>query len=295
VTTTTTTAPSTTTNNTVSSTSTAPSLVHPPGTTSTHAPENPRDAHEFGTLLRDSLAGMGADMFGLGSLLSHSDTPTSPQTPRTSTSTTTPSTGGPSSLGGTTTTPSTPRTPTFDRNRRREQLTNDTLERLNMVRAEQGQSPLADLPATEAAAIETQLDSEERASGSPGGGGATDAPVMHNWSEFGDQFRLAGGEFLGSMFGINPVERAAERHREEAARTQQQQPGGTGTHTTSTAGAGAAAGAAAATGSIGHPDRQAPPEPTGAELARLYDRIHTRLVHELLVGRERSGSLMDFR
>ncbi|HEY3608014.1 MAG TPA: hypothetical protein VGL06_10970, partial [Pseudonocardiaceae bacterium] len=43
-----------------------------------------------------------------------------------------------------------------------------------------------------------------------------------------------------------------------------------------------------------HPD-QPTAEPTGTELARLYDRIHTRLLRELLVGRERAGTLMDFR
>lgn len=283
---TTSTAPTTT-----ASTTTAPSLVHPRGTTDTH-PENPHNAHEFGTLLRDSLAGMGADMFGFGGLLGHSDTPATPQTPRATTSTTTSATTGtPSTTHSTTGTTGTPGA-TFNRDRRREQLTNDTLDRLNVVRAEQGQAPLTELPPTEAAAIESQLDAEQSAGGASGTG--TDAPVIHNWHEFSDQFRLAGGELVGSLFGINPVE-MADRHRQEEEARHQQQQQQQGTHTASTVGAAAGAGAGAAAQSVGHPDRPATPDPTGAELARLYDRIHTRLVRELLVGRERAGSLMDFR
>ncbi|HEX9336888.1 MAG TPA: hypothetical protein VF892_13430, partial [Pseudonocardiaceae bacterium] len=257
-------------------------------------PMNPRSPHEYATEVRDSFAHLGADLFGIGGLISHPDPPrpTTPQAnrPTTPTTATTPTT----SATGQVNSPASGSQ--VSRDARREQLQNDRLEQLNIMRGQQGEAPLTELPATELAAIESQLDAEGVSSG------GNDAPVVHGWSEFKDQFRIGGGELLGSFIGYNPVEAAErKRHEEEAeartAQQQQQQTGavsGASNTTTATAGA-AAAGAAGISHGVGHPDRPVSLEPTGADLARLYDRIHTRLVRELLVGRERAGSLMDFR
>jgi hypothetical protein len=133
--------------------------------------------------------------------------------------------------------------------------------------------------------------------GGGSGSGGINEPVIGNWSQYKDQFRVGGGELLAGFIGYDPVE-AAERKRHDdeaaAAKVQQQQQTAANT-TTRGADAAAAAAAGAAGGAVGHPDRPMTLEPTGADLARLYDRIHTRLVRELLVGRERAGSLMDFR
>jgi hypothetical protein len=131
-----------------------------------------------------------------------------------------------------------------------------------------------------------QLDAEQGASGQN-----TGAPVIHNGAELREQLRLGGGELLGAFIGYNPVD-AAEHQRHEAEATAHQQQHSTPA-ATGTGGAGAPGATQQATPGA-HPDTPAP-EPTGTELARLYDRIHTRLLRELLVGRERAGVLMDFR
>jgi uncharacterized protein DUF4157 len=249
----------------------AATLVHPTATRTTdHDPLNPRDGHEFGGLVRDSFAGLGLNMFGLGSL-QH-------QAPPTPSPTTTPgATGGTQSqvsqpAGGA----------TFNRDARRQQLTEDTLQRINLVRAQQGEPATSELPETELAAIEMQLDAEQGRSGGQNSG----LPVIHNASELREQVRLGAGELLGAFIGYNPVD-AAEHQRQEAAAHQQNTP-------TATGGAGTPGATQQGATPGAHPDTPAP-EPTGTELARLYDRIHTRLLRELLVGRERAGVLMDFR
>jgi hypothetical protein len=178
---------------------------------------------------------------------------------------------------------------TVNRDARREQLTEDTLQRINMVRAQRGEPATSELPETELAAIEMQLDAEQ----GTGGGRPSSLPVIHNASELKEQIRLGGGELLGAFIGYNPVDAAEHQTHEAEAKPHQQTTtptatGGAGTPTAvdnSTA-HGATPGA--------HPDQPAA-EPTGTELARLYDRMHTRLLRELLVGRERAGVLMDFR
>jgi hypothetical protein len=262
-------APPRTTARVVTNTSNTPTantpatLIHPTQPDSSDAQHS---SQNYGTEVRNSFAQLGTDMFGISGLLGGAEPArpaTTPQTNRPST----PTTGGSSQPAG-------------NQDARRQQLQNDALERVNLVRAQQGQAPLTELPPTEQAAIESQLDAEQ------GGGGQTNMPVVHNWSEMREDFALSGGEVLGSFIGFNPAAAAEHRH-EDPARANP-------AHTTTT-GAAATGAAAAAPSSVGHPDRAANLEPTGAELARLYDRIHTRLVRELLVGRERAGALMDFR
>ncbi len=250
----------------------AANLVHPAQPTATrpadHDPLNPRDRHEYGALVKDSFANLGLDMFGMGSLLHHQDPPrpTTSNTPRTpGGQVSQPATGA----GG-------------NRDARREQLTQDALQRINLVRAQQGEPATSELPATELAAIEMQLDAEQ------GSGGQNSAlPVIHNAAELKEQLRLGGGELLGAFIGYNPVDAAEHQKHEAEAKAHQQTP-------TATGGAGAPGATQQGATPGAHPD-QATAEPTGTELARLYDRIHTRLLRELLVGRERAGTLMDFR
>jgi hypothetical protein len=116
--------------------------------------------------------------------------------------------------------------------------------------------------------------------------------VIHNATELKEQLRLGGGELLGAFIGYNPVDAAEHQKHEAEAKAHQQTP-------TATGGAGAPGATQQAATQQGatpgaHPD-QPTAEPTGTELARLYDRMHTRLLRELLVGRERAGTLMDFR
>jgi hypothetical protein len=245
----------------------AATLIHPTPTPATdHDPLNPRDSHEFGALVKDSFAHLGLDMFGIGGVLQQPSTPS-----RTTT---------PGSTGGSQGQVSQPATgATFNRDTRRQQLTEDTLQRINLVRAQQGEPATSELPETELAAIEMQLDAEQGGSG----GQNSALPVIHNGAELKEQIRLGGGELLGAFIGYNPVEH--QKHEAESTAHQQ-------TSTTNGAGAPGATQPSATPGA--HPDQPAP-EPTGTELARLYDRIHTRLLRELLVGRERAGVLMDFR
>jgi hypothetical protein len=261
----------------VTSTSAAPAttapagnLVHPAATRATdHDPLNPRDSHEFGALVKDSFAHLGLDMFGIGGL--QHQAPSAPSTPTT-----------PSATGGSRSQVSQPAAgATVNRDARRQQLTEDTLQRINLVRAQHGEPATSELPETELAAIEMQLDAEQGTSGQNSG-----MPVIHNASELKEQIRLGGGELLGAFIGYNPVD-ATEHQKQEAAAHQQNTP-------TATGGAGTPGATQQAATPGAHPDTPAA-EPTGTELARLYDRIHTRLLRELLVGRERAGVLMDFR
>jgi len=245
-------------------TSTGANLVHPATQPTArpddHDPLNPRDHHEYGALVKDSFAHLGLDMFGLGGVMQQ--TPPSPTTSSGQSQVNQPATGT-----------------SFNRDARRQQLTEDTLQRINLVRAQQGEPATSELPETELAAIEMQLDAEQGGSG----GQNSALPVIHNASELKEQIRLGGGELLGAFIGYNPV----EHQKPEAETTAHHQ-----TSTTNGAGAPGATQPSAAPGA--HPDQPAA-EPTGTELARLYDRIHTRLLRELLVGRERAGVLMDFR
>jgi hypothetical protein len=243
----------------VTNTSNTPAtLIHP-------TQPDPPSSQNYGTEVRNSFAQLGTDMFGISGLLSSPE----PARPTTTSQVNRPATTTANSQ------------PAGNRDARRDQLQNDALDRVNMVRAQQGQAPLTELPPTEVAAIEAQLDAEQG-----GGGQNTNLPVVHNWSEMREDFALSGGEMLGTFIGFNPMA-AAEHKHEDAAKANPAN--------TTTTGAAATGATAAAQQSVGHPDRAANPEPTGAELARLYDRIHTRLVRELLVGRERAGALMDFR
>lgn len=261
-------------------TAAAANLVHPAAARSTdHDPLNPRDGHEYGGLVRDSFAHLGLDMSGIGGLLQHQDparaaTPSTPATP-----------GTPSRTSGTQSQVSQPAAggATGNRDARRQQLTEDTLQRINLVRAQHGEPATSELPETELAAIEMQLDAEQGA----GGGQNNGLPVIHNAAELTEQIRLGGGELLGAFIGYNPVDAAEHQRHETEARAHQQTP-------TATGGAGAPGATQQGATPGAHPDQPAA-EPTGTELARLYDRIHTRLLRELLVGRERAGVLMDFR
>jgi len=240
----------------------------------THDPLNPRDSNEFGALVKDSFAHLGLDMFGIGGML-HQNAAT-PSTPSRTTT--------PASTSGTPSQVSQPPAigATVNRDARREQLTQDALQRINLVRAQQGEPATSELPATELAAIEMQLDAEQGGSGQNSG-----LPVIHNTSELKDQLRLGGGELLGAFIGYNPVDAAEHQKAEAKAHQQTSTP-------TATGGAGTPGATQQGATPGAHPDQPAA-EPTGTELTRLYDRMHTRLLRELLVGRERAGVLMDFR
>jgi hypothetical protein len=253
---------------TSAATTSGATLVHPATQPTArpddHDPLNPRDHHEYGALVKGSFAHLGLDMFGIGGLMQH-QAPPSPTTSSGQSQVSQPATGA-----------------SFNRDARRQQLTEDTLQRINLVRAQQGEPATSELPETELAAIEMQLDAEQGGSG----GQSSALPVIHNASELKEQIRLGGGELLGAFIGYNPVE-----HQKPEAETPAHQQTST-TNGTGGAGAPGATQPSAAPGA--HPDQPAA-EPTGTELARLYDRIHTRLLRELLVGRERAGVLMDFR
>lgn len=246
-----------------------------------HDPLNPRDRHELGALVASSFKDMGLDMFGLGSSAAAANPRVNPPATQRGLlggfgagAGTGAGAGAGTGMGG-------------GGGAQAQLLREQALERINMVRDQQGQERLTELPESEEAVIAAQLG---QGGGGFGGMGQYVAPEINNFADLKDQVRLGAGELLGSFIGINPVDNAErERQAREAKEAKDKQDAATA----------AAAGTTAAAGGVAAAGQQAAPtpaaEPTGAQLARMYDRIHTRLLRELIVGRERSGTLMDFR
>jgi hypothetical protein len=246
-----------------------------------HDPLSPTNRHEFGALVASSFKDMGLDMFGLGSSAASANPRVNPPATQRGPHGGFGAGAGMGSgmgggLGG-----------GAGGSAQAQQLREQALERINMVRDQQGQERLTELPESEEAVIAAQVG---QGGGGFGGMGQYVEPEINNFSDLGGQIKLGAGELLGAFIGINPVDNAErERHAREAKAAKDKQDAAT-----AAAGTGAAAAAGAAAG--GQQGAATPAaEPTGAQLARMYDRIHTRLLRELIVGRERSGTLMDFR
>lgn len=213
----------------------------------------------------------------------------------------------------------------YDRERRRAELSAALLERANAQRAERGEAPLRTLPAELSVLVETTLDEEQAAAapfpsetsassaadahrpsaggsasgprpgpgspaaGSPGSratGGSppigVGQPGQHGFavSGYGGPASPAAGSAAGPTPGPAPVPEPAWPQQQPQ---QQPQPSAEPTPAPQPA---ASADAQLVVGTADLSDEQ---------VARLYERIKTRLRRELLVDRERSGQLMDFR
>ncbi|MFL6114226.1 MAG: DUF4157 domain-containing protein [Catenulispora sp.] len=214
--------------------------------------------------------------------------------------------------------PPAPEPPSYDRRQRRIELSVSLLDRANTQRAERGEQPLTELPPELAAMIEMHLDEEQVASmpaqnpdlltgqpsntaGPPGSSSST-GPGFLAGSRTGPGPRTPGpgpSPVLGMGFGTLP----AAWGNDGAPPTPGSPPAGNGSGSEGSAPTPTPSAETPPPAPAPTPPQAAPagiepadlPDLNDEQLARLYERIKTRLRRELLVDRERTGQLMDFR
>jgi hypothetical protein len=199
----------------------------------------------------------------------------------------------------------------FDRDRRRSELSASLLERSNAQRAERGAAPLLVLPAELSVMIEARLDEEQAvfrqtgpasdSSGSlpaagPGALPGTARSPGITGSGYGSGFPTPSGSGRNSStagsLAYAPAEFAGFPDSGPAMHPAEGSTTGAAVRETDVRSEPAVLST--------YPDTEMPTGAVAADLsdeqvARLYERIKTRLRRELLVDRERSGHLMDFR
>jgi hypothetical protein len=198
----------------------------------------------------------------------------------------------------------------FNREARREELRQDRLALINNELTSRGEQPIMALSPEQESAIDAQIDEEQRSGAQHGGGGGgaggSSAPAEFGLFMNSDgsveaiEPNATGGRQAIDAQAQNSQDRAAAWQAERQAAAAGQGGGQAGAQAGGQAGGHAAGGPAAllAGGPDTHPGTsQVLPEHLDLEqvAGALYDRLRSKLRHELLIDRERAGLLTDFR